>query len=74
MGRIISDRIDYGAAEHVKSVLFGSVGLQDSEAFGDVVADKLGIGARIRFFDAIRDHRRRIWLGPYLPLHWRCLV
>jgi hypothetical protein len=49
MGRIISDRIDYGAAEHVKSVVFGAVGLQYSESFGDVVADKLGIGARLRF-------------------------
>src|SRR5262249_43785875 len=44
-------------------------GLQYSESFGDVVADKLGIVARLRFFDAIGDHRRRIWLGhTYLSI------
>jgi hypothetical protein len=53
MGRVISDRIDYGAAEHVKGVVFGAVGLQFPESFGDVVADKLGIGACLRFFNAI---------------------
>src|SRR5215469_2203539 len=69
MGRVISDRIDYGAAEHVKSVVFGAVSLQYSESFGNVVANKLRIAARYRFFDAIGDHRRRIWLGhTYLSI------
>src|SRR5215471_11146578 len=69
MGRVIGDRIDYGAAEHVKSVLFRAVGLQYPQSFGDVVADKLGIGACLRSFDAIGDHRHRIWLGhTYLSI------
>src|SRR5215471_626861 len=69
MGRVIGDRIDYGVAEHVKSVLFRAVGLQYPQSFGDVVADKLGIGACLRSFDAIGDHRHRIWLGhTYLSI------
>jgi hypothetical protein len=67
MGRVLSDRIDYGAAEHVKSVL-RCRGFAILRA-ATVVADKLGIAARFRFYDAIGDHRRRIWLGhTYLSI------
>src|ERR1700756_637558 len=55
MGRVISDRIHYGAAEHVKSVVFGAVDLQYSDfsmqsaitvvGFGSTILTSIGVGS-----------------------------
>jgi hypothetical protein len=60
---IVGNCVGDGAAQHVKGIIFGVVDLQDPKGFSDVVADHLLVGGGLSFFDALRDHRQRIYFG-----------
>jgi hypothetical protein len=62
---VVCDRVDEGAAQHAKGIIFVVVDLQNPEGFSDVAANKFRVGGGLGLFDALGDHCQRINFGHY---------
>jgi hypothetical protein len=49
MGCVIRYRVDNGTTQHVESVFFGVVDLQDPKGFSDIVANEFLVGLHVGY-------------------------